>query len=85
MYLDDPLAVPRPYAPKAQEYDFRGEFWRESPNMRPTEGRENPGTTAVCRYLNGRHEMPPQRWCPHFEREDETGKRVRPDWTVQQD
>lgn len=83
--LDDPLSVPQPYRPKQQEYDFRSEFWRELPDMRPQEGRENPGTMYICKYLNGRHEMPPKPWCPHYDQEDETGKRVRPEWTVQQD
>lgn len=83
--LDDPLSVPQPFRPKPQEYDFRQEFWKELPDMRPQEGRENPGTVYICRYLNGRHEMPPKPWCPHYKTEDETGKRVRPDWTVQQD
>lgn len=85
MYLDDPLGVPRPFQPKPQEYDFRTEFWKQAPDMRPTEGRENPGTMNICRFLNGRHEMPPKPWCPHYEHEDETGKRIRPDWTVQKD
>lgn len=83
--LDDPLSVPRPYVPKQQEYDFRTEFWAEVPDMRPQEGRENPGTMYICQYLNGVHEMPPQPWCPHFNHADETGQRVRPSWTVQED
>lgn len=83
--LDDPLGVITPYKPKQQEYDFRTEFWAEVPDMRPQEGRENPGTMYICRYLNGVHEMPPQPWCTHFHQEDETGKRVRPSWTVQED
>lgn len=84
-YLDDPLGVAQPFVPKQEEPDFRRDFWREAPNMRATEGRENPGTMRICRYLNGRHEMPPAKWCPHYKHEDETGKRVRPDWTVQDD
>lgn len=83
MYLDDPLGVSQPYTPKPEEYDFRTEFWAQTPNMRATEGRENPGTMNICRYLNGRHEMPPMEWCPHFDHEDETGKRIRPGWAVQ--
>lgn len=83
--FDDPLSVPRPFNPKPQEYDFRQEFYKELPDMRPQERNENPGTSYICRYLNGRHEMPPKPWCPHFNVEDETGKRIRPDWTVQQD
>lgn len=83
MYLDDPLSFPQPFKPKAQEYDFRTEFWNEAPDMRPQEGRSNPGTVKVCRYTDGRHETPPRPWCPHFSREDETGKRVRPEWTAQ--
>lgn len=88
--LDDPLSFARPYKPQKQEPDFRQAFWQEAPTLRPTrqnphERNENPGTMYVCRYLNGRHEMPPKPWCPHFEHEDETGKRVRPDWTVQED
>lgn len=84
-YLDDPLGYHRPFVPKKQEPDFRSNFYRELPDMRPQEGRENPGTMHICRYTNGRHEMPPKPWCPHYQREDETGKRIRPDWTVQQD
>jgi hypothetical protein len=83
--LDDPLGVHAPYNPKPPEYDFRMEFYRQSPDMRPTEGRQRMGTMNVCRYLNGRHEYPPRTWCPHYEHEDETGKRVRHDWTVQED
>lgn len=82
-YLDDPLGVHRPFTPAPEAHDFRSEFWRELPDMRPQEGRENPGTMSICRYLNGRHEMPSKSWCPHFKSHDETGPRVRPDWTVQ--
>ena len=82
---DDLFVIPQPFVPKPPEQDFRSEFWQELPDMRPQEGRENPGTMYICRYLNGRHEMPPASWCPHFRHEDETGKRVRPDWTVQED
>jgi hypothetical protein len=42
-------------------------------------------TDNICRYLNGRHEMPPRSFCPHFEYEDETGFRINPSWTVQMD
>lgn len=83
--LDDPLSVAQPFRPRKQEPDFRNDFWRQVPDMRPQEGRENPGTVYICRYLNGRHEMPPKPWCPHYNQEDETGKRVRPNWTVQRD
>lgn len=83
MYLDDPFSVPHPYTPKPPEYDFRDEFWAQAPDMRPTEQNENTGTVYVCRYLDGKHEAPPKPWCPHYNREDETGKRVRPEWTVQ--
>ena len=88
--LDDPLSVPQPFKPKPKVPDFRDNFWQEAPHLRPTkanphERNENPGTVYICRYLNGIHEMPPKPWCPHFASEDETGKRVRPDWTVQDD
>lgn len=88
--LDDPLGVPRPVVPKKKQPDFRDEFWQEAPTLRPTrrkphERRENPGTRYICRYLNGRHEQPPQPWCPHYSHEDETGKRIRPEWNVQWD
>jgi hypothetical protein len=83
MYLDDPLSVPQPFTPKPAEPDFRTSFWQQIPDMRPQEGRENPGTLKICRYLDGRHEKPPRPWCPHYARADETGKRIRPEWTVQ--
>ena len=82
--LDDPFDVARPYVPRKPVPDFRTEFYQESPDMRPTEGRANPGTAYVCRYVDGRHE-PPQPWCPHFDAVDETGFRIRPDWTTQQE
>jgi hypothetical protein len=83
--LDDPQGVYAPHNPKPQEYDFRTEFWRQAPDMRPTEGRQGVATLNICRYQNGRHEYPPQEWCPHYRHEDETGKRVRPDWTAQEE
>lgn len=85
MYLEDPLAVPQAFVPKVEAPDFRSEFWRETPDLRPTQGHDRPATLRICVYKDGRHEMPPKSWCPHFEREDEVGKRIRPDWTVQQD
>jgi len=77
--------IPQPVVPKKQEPDFRTSFWREAPDMRPNRGHDRMATLYVCTYTNGRHEMPPKSWCPHFEVEDETGFRVRPDWTVQWD
>lgn len=85
MNLDDPLSVPQAFVPKEPEYDFRREFYAQLQDMRPTEGRENPGTMYICRYQDGRHEMPPKPWCPHFSTHDETGRRIRPEWTVQDD
>jgi hypothetical protein len=81
--LDSPYDIPQPFVPKEPEPDFRREFWRETQDLRPTEGRERPGTLNICHYINGRHEMPPPKWCRHFAHEDETGKRIRPDWTTQ--
>lgn len=88
--LDDPLGVITAFVPKKQEPDFRQEFWQEAPTLRPTkqrphEPRENPGTMYICRYLDGRHEQPPPPWCPHYKTHDETGQRIRPEWTVQDD
>lgn len=85
MFLDDPLSVPQAFVPKEPVYDFRNEFYAELPDMRPQEGRENPGTMNICRYLNGRHERPPRSFCPHFNTHDEMGPRIRPDWTIQED
>jgi hypothetical protein len=85
MLSDDPYSVARPVVPKVQEPDFRTEFWREAPDMRPTRGNDRMATSNVCRYLNGRHEMPPREFCPHFKYEDETGFRINPSWTVQWD
>lgn len=82
---DDLYVIPQPFVPKQPEPDFRREFYGELPDMRPQEGRENPGTVYICKYLNGRHEKPIAPWCPHYNHEDETGKRIRPDWTVQDD
>jgi hypothetical protein len=79
----DPLEVHQPFVPKEPEPDFRREFWQQSPDMRPTEGREPMATVYVCKYLNGRHERPIAPWCPHYDPHDETGHRVRNDWTVQ--
>lgn len=83
--LDDPLGITRPFVPKQPEPDFRTEFWREAPDMRPTRGHDNMATVYVCKYLNGRHEYPPKPWCPHYESEDETGHRINPSWVVQWD
>lgn len=82
---DDPLSVPQAYVPKTAEPDFRRDFWMETQDMRPTEGRVPVGTMRICRYLNGRHEMPPKPWCEHYNTHDETGPRIRPDWSVQDD
>ena len=85
MPYDDLYNIPRPYVPKAQEPDFRKAFWQESPDMRPNRGRDKMATALVCRYENGRHENPPKPWCPHYKEKDETGFRIRPEWTIQWD
>lgn len=77
--------IPQPYVKQEQKPDFRREFWQEAPDMRPTRGHDRMATLYVCRYENGRHEMPTKQWCPHFQREDETGFRINPSWTVQWD
>lgn len=77
--------IPMPQVPKKQEPDFRREFWAEAPDLRPNRGPDKMATMKVCRYVNGRHESPIAPWCPHFEREDETGFRINPSWTVQWD
>ena len=81
----DDFYIPTPVVPKKQEPDFRNNFWRESPDMRPNRGHDRMATVYTCTYLNGRHESPPQPWCPHFKAEDETGFRINPSWTVQWD
>jgi hypothetical protein len=81
--LDNPYEVPQAFVPKAPEPDFRNEFYHQLQDMRPNEGGERPATMKVCRYLDGRHESPPREWCPHFNHEDETGKRIVTDWTAQ--
>lgn len=83
--LDDPFDVAQPFVPQERKPQFQDTFYQQLQDMRPTEGRTPLGTVNICRYLNGRHEMPPQPWCPHYDREDETGNRIRPDWTVQED
>lgn len=83
MYLDDPFQVPQAFVPKEEKPDFRQEFYREGPDMRPTQGRETMATMYVCRYVDGRHEMPPRPWCGHYETHDETGARIRESWSVQ--
>lgn len=83
MQLDNPYEVPQPFVPKPPDQDWRGEFYQQLQDMRPTEGRERTATMKVCRYLDGRHESPPRSWCPHFNHTDETGKRIVPDWTAQ--
>lgn len=85
MAQDDLFFVPQPFVPKQQQPDFRREFYQELPDMRTTVDKPVPATMMVCAYDHGVHEMPPKPWCPHFEHEDETGKRVRNDWTVQWD
>lgn len=82
----DDFFVPVPFVPKAQEPDFRNSFWSELPDMRPNRGPDKMATVNMCRHdSSGRHETPIPSWCPHFERQDETGFRIRPDWTVQDD
>ncbi len=85
MPVDPLFDIPRPFVPKDEPPDFRREFWQQAPDMRPNRGSDRMATLKVCRYANGKHESPRASWCPHFEREDETGKRIRPDWTVQWD
>lgn len=85
MAYDDLYNIPRPVVPKQQQPDFRAEFWRQAPDMRPNSGRERMATNKICRYENGRHENPPKPWCPHYKMEDERGFRIRPDWNVQWD
>lgn len=68
--LDDPLDYARPYQPKPRQPDFRDEFWSQSPDMRPTEARQRPGTFRVCRYTDGHHEVPRRPWCPHYREEE---------------
>lgn len=83
--LQEDFPIYSPVVPKKAEPDFRRSFWQELPDMRPTRGNDRMATMYVCRYINGRHENPPQPWCPHFEHEDETGFRINPSWTVQWD
>jgi hypothetical protein len=71
--------------PKKQEPDFRANFYKEMPDMRPNRGHDRMATVFTCVYTNGRHESPPKPWCPHFKVEDETGFRINPSWTVQWD
>lgn len=85
MPQDDLFNIPRPFVPKKEEPDFRRNFWSETPDMRPNRGHDRMATVYVCRYENGRHENPLKPWCPHYEHEDETGKRLNPSWNVQWD
>lgn len=78
--------IPQPVQkPKPQDPDFRQKFWQETQDMRPNRGHDRMATVLVCRYVDGRHEVPPKPWCPHYNIEDETGFRINPDWTVQWD
>lgn len=78
--------IPTPVVPKKAEPDFRAVFYQGLPDMRPTRGPDRMATVYTCRYDSaGRHQLPIPPWCPHFEEKDETGFRIRPDWTVQWD
>jgi hypothetical protein len=79
------FVIPQPMVPKKQEPDFRANFYKEMPDMRPNRGHDRMATVFTCVYTNGRHESPPKPWCPHFKVEDETGFRINPSWTVQWD
>ncbi len=81
----DDFEIYQPFVPKQPEPDFRREFYTELPDMRPNRGSDRMATMKVCRFSNGRHEDPRAPWCPHLKHEDETGKRIRSDWTVQWD
>lgn len=83
--MDGGFTLPHVKVKQPAQPDFRTEFWREAPDMRPTRGRDKMATAYVCRYIEGRHEVPIQPWCPHYKAEDETGFRINPSWTVQWD
>lgn len=53
-------------------------------NMSPTVGWQRGINTQVCRFNSSGEHIAMAEDCPHFDMEDELGKRIRPGWTVQQ-
>ncbi len=70
MFTRDPYDIPTPRDATPQKPDFRQEFYRQLPDMRPTRGREAQVTFA-CRFNTQTKQVLHVRgFCPHFEGED---------------
>lgn len=67
MYTSDPFDIPAPRQSQEEKPDFRSEFWRQVPDMRPTTARETPATLNICRFdpVNKRV-LHVRGGCPHF-------------------
>jgi len=88
MYINDPFdkAIP----PSLEEVilddeprDYHEYFWDEYVERGQRVSRKQKLYTQVCRFdQNGDH-ITMAKDCPHFDAEDEEGRRIRPGWTVQ--
>lgn len=68
MYTPDPSIIPFPRQP-APAPDFRSEFYRQLPDMRPTMPRRSPvpATARVCRFdPQAKRVWHIRGGCPHF-------------------
>lgn len=89
MFVNDPSELALP--PKQisvveleEPRDYHEFFWEEAIERGRYTGRPDRGYTQVCRLDSHGEHVTMARDCPHFDLEDEMGRRINPGWTVQQ-
>jgi hypothetical protein len=88
MYGYDPFELAQPpelikEEPEEEIRDYHDLFWEEAIER----GRYVSGDeflhTQICRFNKDGEHITMAKDCPHFNIDDEEGKRIKPGWTVQ--
>jgi len=90
-WLPDPFQAAQPPTVELIEEeleeprDYHDYFWDD---IRYSQGRDAVRDSGMhmetCRFDENGDHVTMAEHCPHFDVEDETGKRIQPGWTVQQ-
>lgn len=89
MYVNDPFdkMIP-PALEQAEELleeprDYHEFFWDEAIERGRHAQRMLGAQVQICRFDSSGNHLAMAKNCPHFDSDDEQGRKVRTDWTVQ--